>query len=316
MTVPDVVDVHVHFVRSQQQEKLVFPKAGWPDEWYGANPEGLDRWLRSEELAHIFAINFIDTHSIIDNRLARMTADERPAAEKELAAQMTERTASFNDWITDYCKTESRVTPFINIDIGAFYGDQQAMMDNLEKNIANGAKGVKIHPGLSRFFPNDERMWPVYERLQSAGLPVLSDSGSAGGRTPGSTVYGEPVNFIPVFEKFPRLKFIMAHLTTAYWDQRIDIAKRFPEIRYDISGGFYQPDGPMRARDANRCVPLADAARFLKTIGTDRCMFGTDAPGADVRAYIRVILGLDLTDGEKEQILGKNAREFVGLPKA
>ena len=314
MTVPDVVDVHVHFVRTAQQEKLVFPKPGWPDEWYGANPEGLDRWLRSEELAHIFAINFIDTHTIIDNRLARMSAAERPAAQKELAAQMTERTASFNDWICEYCATEKRVTPFINIDIGAFYDDQQAMMDNLEKNLAAGAKGVKIHPGLSRFFPNDERMWPVYERLQGAGIPILSDSGAAGRQT--GSVFGEPVNFAPVFEKFPRLRFIMAHLTTAYWDQRIDIAKRFPQVHFDISGAFAETNGPVRARDGNRNVPIEDAVRFLRTIGTDRVMFATDAPGADVRAYIRLILRLDLTDDEKEKILGRNAREFIGLPKA
>ena len=315
MTVPDVVDVHVHFVRTVQQEKVVFPKAGWPDEWYGANPEGFDRWLRSEELSHIFAINFIDTHTIIDNRLARLTPDERPAAEKELAEQMKERTSSFNEWICEYTKTEKRVTPFVNIDIGAFYDDEQMMMDELDKRLAEGAQGVKLHPGLGRFMPGDPRMFPVYERLQSAGIPILSDSGSAGGRTPGSTVYGEPINFYPVFEKFPRLRFIMAHLTTAYWDERIELAKRFPQVQFDISGGFYSPDGPMRARDGNRCVPLADAARFLKTIGTDRCMFATDAPGADVRAYIRIILGLPLTDGEKEQILSKNARDYLGVPK-
>jgi len=87
-------------------------------------------------------------------------------------------------------------------------------------------------------------------------------------------------------------------------------------VQFDVSGGFYAPDGPMRARDSNRNVPLADAARYLKTIGTDRCRFGTAAPGAGVRAYVRVILSFDPMDDDKEKILGRNAREFVGLPKA
>ena len=43
-------------------------------------------------------------------------------------------------------------------------------------------------------------------------------------------------------------------------------------------------------------------------------MFGTDAPGTEVRSYVRTIMGLDLTDAEKENILAKNARRFIGLP--
>ncbi|MEX2445740.1 MAG: amidohydrolase family protein [Dehalococcoidia bacterium] len=312
MSEPEVIDVHIHFTRSRAQEKIVFHKPGWPDEWYNCNPEGLDEYLDSEGLSHLFAINYIDINTIIDNRLARMAADDpqRPAAEEELRGQMTERVRQFNDWIVEYCKTEPRVTPFVNVDIGVFYGDQQAMMDELETRIEQGAKGVKIHPGLSRFYPADEKMTPLYERLQSAGIPILSDSGAAGARG-GRPVYGEPVNFAPVFEQFPRLRFIMAHLSTAFWDERVDIAKRFPQVQFDVSGGFYS--GTLRARDGQRNVPIEDATRFLRTIGTDRVMFGTDGPGADVRACIRQIMGLDLTDEEKEDILAKNARRFMDM---
>lgn len=314
MSVPEVIDVHVHYTRSRQQEKLVFNHPGWPDEWYNANPEGLETWFENEGLSHIFAINYIDINRIIDNRVARVKGTpEEAAARAELQPGMTERVKQFNDWIVEYCQTESRVTPFVNVDIGVFYGDQNAMMEELDKQLAAGAKGVKIHPGLSRFYPGDEKMFPLYEKLSQAGVPILSDSGSAGGREPGSTAYGEPDNFRPVFEKFPKLGFIMAHLTTAFWDERIALAKDFPHVQFDISGGFYQPNGNGRARDAHRCVPIEDAARYLKTIGTDRVMFGTDAPGSEVRGYVRTIMGLDLTDAEKENILAKNARNFICL---
>lgn len=315
MSVPEVIDVHVHYTRNRQQEKVVFNHPGWPDDWYNANPEGIDEWFATEGLSHIFAINYIDINRIIDNRVARLAkgSPEEAEARRDLQPQMTDRVRQFNEWVCDYAKTESRVTPFVNVDIGVFYGDQQGMMDELEARLAQGAKGVKIHPGLSRFYPADEKMFPLYERLSALGVPILSDSGSAGGREPGTIAYGEPDNFIPVFEKFPKLRFIMAHLTTAFWDERIAIAKRFPEVYYDISGGFYQPNGNGRARDAHRCVPIEDAARYLKTIGTDRCMFGTDAPGSEVRGYVRTIMGLDLTDTEKENILAKNARNFMDL---
>ena len=260
MSVPEVIDVHVHYTRNRQQEKVVFNHPGWPDEWYNANPEGISEWFREEGLSHIFAINYIDINRIIDNRVARLAPGSAEEAEARKDLQ------------------------------------------------------VKIHPGLSRFYPGDEKMFPLYEKLSSVGVPILSDSGAAGGKAPaGSGPYGEPVNFYPVFEKFPNLRFIMAHLTTAYWDERIELARRFPQVQFDISGGFFQPNGNGRARDAHRCVPIEDAARFLKTIGTDRCMFGTDAPGSEVRGYVRTIMGLDLSDTEKEDILAKNARRFIDL---
>lgn len=315
MSVPEVIDVHVHYTRNRQQEKVVFNHPGWPDEWYNANPEGISEWFREEGLSHIFAINYIDINRIIDNRVARLApgSAEEAEARKDLQVQMTDRVRQFNQWVCEYAASESRVTPFVNVDIGVFYGNQQAMMDELDERLAQGAKGVKIHPGLSRFYPGDEKMFPLYEKLSSLGVPMLSDSGSLGGREPGGIVWGQPQNFAPVFEKFPKLRFIMAHLTSAYWDERIDLAKRFPQVQFDISGGFYQPNGNGRARDAHRSVPIEDAARFLKTIGTDRCMFGTDAPGSEVRGYVRTVMGLDLSDTEKEDILAKNARRFIDL---
>ncbi len=133
MSEPDVIDVHIHLTRNRAQEKLVFAKPGWPDEWFNCNAEGLPQWLESEGVSHLFAINYIDVNAIIDNRLARMGTDnpERPAAEKELQKQMVDRVRQFNEWVVDYAKTESRVTPFAMVDIGIFFGDQQAMMDEM-----------------------------------------------------------------------------------------------------------------------------------------------------------------------------------------
>ena len=33
-TAYDIVDVHVHLCRGTDQEKVVFPRKGWPDDWY------------------------------------------------------------------------------------------------------------------------------------------------------------------------------------------------------------------------------------------------------------------------------------------
>jgi ribosomal protein L25 (general stress protein Ctc) len=43
------------------------------------------------------------------------------------------------------------------------------------------AKGVKLHPVVQEFEPNDPRMHPVYEACREMGLTVLSHTGSARG---------------------------------------------------------------------------------------------------------------------------------------
>ena len=39
MATPEVIDVHIHLARDTAQEKVVFSKSGYPDEWFWANPE-------------------------------------------------------------------------------------------------------------------------------------------------------------------------------------------------------------------------------------------------------------------------------------
>ncbi|HYL08335.1 MAG TPA: amidohydrolase family protein, partial [Candidatus Udaeobacter sp.] len=36
-----------------------------------------------------------------------------------------------------------------------------------------GLKGVKLHPSLQAFAPNEERHWPLYEKCQELGLITL-----------------------------------------------------------------------------------------------------------------------------------------------
>ena len=312
MTVPEVIDVHVHLTRDPAQEQLVFPKPGYPEEWYRANEPRAVSWMDAEGFSHIFMINYMDTNRIIANRLARMPgASEAEIGEMraQLREQNVERLRVFNAWACELGAREPRIIPFPCVDIGIFY-DVTVMMEELETNLAGGARGIKLHPGLGGFFPGDERMFPLYERLQEADIPILSDSGSLT-PAPEGGVYGEPLNFVPIFENFPRLRFIMAHAASAFWDERVIVAQRFPDVYFDLAGGFQSPS--QHARDAHRACPVEDAARLLRALGTHRVCWASDAPGDEAGPQLRNFMRIPLTDEERERILAKNAREFVGI---
>ncbi len=312
MTLPEVIDVHVHLTRDPAQERLVFPKPGYPDEWYRANEPRVIDWMDEEGFSHLFMINYMDTNRMIASRLARMpdaSGAELEGAREQLREENVERLRRFNAWCCELGAREPRLIPFPCVDIGIFY-DVTVMMEELETRLAEGARGIKLHPGLGHYFPADERMFLLYERLQEADVPVLSDTGALS-PAPEGGVYGQPLNFVPVFEQFPRLRFIMAHAASAFWDERVPIAERFPQVYFDLAGGFQGPGH--HARDGHRACPIDDAPRFLRAIGIDRVLWASDAPGHEAGPQLRSFMSIPLTDEERERILARNAREFIGL---
>lgn len=302
---PPIVDVHVHLMRTVAQERVVFPRPDYPDNWRWANEERVGAYLTSESIGAIVAVNYMVLPDMYDQR--RRRSPETP--DEEIWDDLRSRARDFNTWILEVHREDPRVVPFVCCDIGT-WRDTDALMEEIERCIGLGAMGVKMHPGLGRYFPGDGRMFPLYARLEEAGLPILSDTGSLRGG-PGDDVYGMPDHFLPVFERFARLRFIMAHMPSAYWDQRMRIAREHPQVLFDTAGGF--SEAQFRARDGYRACALEDAARVIREIGSERVLFGSDAPGHDQRPQVHQLLRAGLGDAELEQVLGGNARELLGL---
>ncbi len=302
---PAVIDVHVHLTRTVRQEKLVFPRTDYPDEWRWANEERVSEHLTAASIDAIVAVNYMVVPDMFEQRRAR----DPEAAEHEIWDELRGRVRDFNTWILDLHRADPRVIPFVCCDIGT-WRDTDSLMEELERCIGLGAIGVKMHPGLGRYFPGDTRMFPLYARLEEAGLPILSDTGSLR-RGPGEDVYGMPDHFLPVFERFQNLSFIMAHMPSAYWDQRLRIAREHPQVLFDTAGGFDEEG--YGARDGRRACTLSDAARIIRDIGVERVLFGSDAPSGDQRPQIHQLLRSGLGDGEVEAVLGGNARGLLEL---
>lgn len=302
---PNVIDVHVHLCRTAQQEAIVFPRRGLPLDWRWANGDACGEYMTRNDVEAIVGLNYMVVPEMFEQQRVR-----RPdASDDDIYELLRQRVRDFNSWTLERQAEDSRIRTFLCCDIGT-WGETELLMEELERGVALGARGVKMHPGLGRYFPADERMMPLYARLEELGLPILSDTGALRGG-PGDDIYGMPDHFIPVFERFPRLQFIMAHMPGAYWDQRIRIADRFPQVIFDTAGGFN--DGHFTCRDDRRACALEDAARLIRRLGVERVLFGSDAPGADQQPQILQLLRSGLTDRELDLVLVDNARPVLGL---
>jgi predicted TIM-barrel fold metal-dependent hydrolase len=308
----EVIDAHVHLWRTLDQEKRALPLPGRRDHDRWGTPEAAIRLMDRCGISKLVFLNVLPTLEMIEAGMRKLPADADDSVRREeadrLRLEMAERVRRQNTWACEVGAAHERLVPFIGVQklLGA-----EGCAEEVRRGLALGAKGVKLQPGMNGFFPTDPDLWPLYETAQANGVPILTDSGTYGRRAPDGDDYGRPENFAEVLESFPRLTLVMAHFASAYWDERVELARRFPNLHFDVSGGF--GSAAIAARDDRRALAEEDAVRVLRKVGVERFLFGTDGPSVMPQPYIEQIGRLDLTDDERASLLAGNARRLYRL---
>lgn len=176
-------------------------------------------------------------------------------------------------------------------------------IEELEHKYKWGMKGLKIHPVAQGFAPDDERMWPVYEWMVKHELPLTAHSGI---NVDEKSCFGEPERWLPVLEEFKDLKLILAHLGNGFWDQTIEIADKYQGVMFDTAIAISQIKGPKTLDDTG-------AVDMIRTIGSDRILFGSDYPWINPLKDIERIKNLYIAEEDKKLILGGNAEKLFNL---
>jgi predicted TIM-barrel fold metal-dependent hydrolase len=322
-----IIDTHVHLVRTQDEEREYVPIQGRRARDRYGTPERVSEymdWLGISNMVLLALIPRQYRSPLVEKaKLLELATPQNREQIRAFSQQIAPFIRDMNEWSCNVGKRFPRLHPFICISDDL--GDAQAMVDELILRVSQGAKGVKIHPGMFSFFPGDERYWPMYKKCQELGLPVVSDSGPfphsailathslhVALHTPTTHIdYGEPKNFSPVLQAFPRLNLVLAHLGSAWWDERVELAQRFTNVYFDTSQGFAAVD--RITLNPHRSLAEEDAVRIIRKIGIQRVMFGSDFPPLDHQPQLEQILRLPLTDEEKRLILSENARRIMAI---
>jgi predicted TIM-barrel fold metal-dependent hydrolase len=135
-----------------------------------------------------------------------------------------------------------------------------------------GFRGLKLHPCIQEFFPNDERVYPIYKTMQDYGLPVLMHTGGLG-IPPFRDAFGRPGLLDDVACRHPDLAILMGHAGRIWYDETAMLLRKHSSMYADISTNM--------GRAENRISgPLEWLLTRVKIwAGSfDRILFGSDYP--------------------------------------
>ena len=169
-----------------------------------------------------------------------------------------------------------------------------------------GARGLKLHPSVQRFLPNDPVHYPLYETAAARRLPVIVHTGQTGigaGLPGGRGIklrYSDPMLLDDVAADFPDLVLVLAHPSVPWQDAAISIATHKANVFIDLSGWSPKYFPPQLVRAAGG--PLKR-----------KLLFGSDYPALTPDRWLADFAGLDLKDDVRQLILKDNAIHAFGL---
>ena len=99
-----------------------------------------------------------------------------------------------------------------------------------------GFKGLKLYPTYQHFFPNQNDVYPIYEKALELNIPVMFHTGSSIYKH-SKLKYGDPLYLDEVAADFPDLKIVMAHSGRGFWyDKAFFISRIHKNLYMEISG--------------------------------------------------------------------------------
>jgi predicted TIM-barrel fold metal-dependent hydrolase len=306
MTNYDVIDAHVHTYKTPEIGLQAL--SGFDASGCCGTPEELVPIMQDAGVRQAVQCNMTPARSMFEAALGEIPADQVEAARPALLEKISDRIRRRNEWTCQMAQEQPGLVAFLSVD--PIMG-QEAMLTELLDRIDNlGARGLKIHPGEGRFFPDDPSLGPIYEAMVERSLPVISHGGLDIANPNPS--YTRPAAFAGVAQQYPDLKLVIAHLGNNFFDESVQMAAKYPNIFFDTSAVIPgDKDGEPLIKD--NALSNTGAVELIRKIGVERVMFGSDYPWFHPLWDLKRFLKLDFSKDEKQALLAGNAERILGL---
>jgi len=174
-------------------------------------------------------------------------------------------------------------------------------------------KGLKLFPAYNHVSLNDKRMYPLFDKAQQMGIPVLIHTGWT--HVPLAMMeWQRPTLLDEVANAFPNLRIIMGHAGFQWVYEALMLMKKHKNLYGDFAGWHDLPTHY-----------IAQVFSFAKSQGLmDRLLWGVDFPHwdhkSDIEKYSKLVAFTKkheiepmITKEDLSLFFGENARKIVKI---
>jgi uncharacterized protein len=224
------------------------------------------------------------THAVNNNTRGLMFGDFQAAVDEDIDL---------------FAKTGGRIMSYFS-----FNPNQSNVCLNLIKKYYDGRifKGIKIHPSWHMVSGDDELFEAVWRYASENGIILISHSWDISLTNPVQEL-SFPAKFQKYLAKYPDVRFICAHSGGRYKGivAAVNLAQQYRNMYLDTAGDIY----------ANGYIEYA-----VRSLGSEKILFGSDYGMMDQRNMLGVVLGADISTADRDNILYHNAANLFGIAAA
>lgn len=225
----------------------------------------------------------------LDGKISSLLSSmDRCGIEKSVVCSIATKPAQF-DSILKWSKEikSERIIPF-----PSFHPDDPKLLERISEIKKEGFKGIKLHPYYQEFYLDEERLFPMYERICDENLILVLHTGF-------DIAFplirrADPKKIAMVMEKFPGLKMVTTHLGS--W-------KDWQEVKRHIIGKEIY----MEISFSIELLKKEKARELILTHPKEYILFGSDSPWTDQKETYYLLKGLQLGNELEALIFRKNA---------
>ncbi len=183
------------------------------------------------------------------------------------------------------------------IGFGSIHPFSRNLEERLERQIALGAQGIKVHPAVQLVGPEHPRAQKLYRLCGKRSLPVLWHCGPVDIETRMGRKLSQVKRYREPIEKCPETTFILGHSGALQMEEALELAMEFPNVYLELS-----------------CQGLPNIRKILASASPERLLFGTDWPFYHQAPGIAKILMASENDEElRRAVFSENAIRLFGL---
>jgi predicted TIM-barrel fold metal-dependent hydrolase len=302
----EVIDAHVHTYKTPDIGRQAL--SGFNVSGCCGTPEELTGLMARAGIQQAVQCNMTPAKTMLEASLASIPAEQVESSRPALVEKISGRIKRRNEWTCQMAQAQKSLVAFLSLD--PIMGQDEMVAELQDKIDRRGARGLKIHPGEGRFFPDHPSLAPIYEFMEKRGLAVISHGGRDIANPDPN--YTRPATLAKIAARYPKLNLVIAHLGKDFFDETVQVAQMHANVFFDTSAVIPGDEAGQPMQDISS-LSDQEAVSLIRKIGIDRVMFGSDYPWFNPLWDLKRFLKLDFTNAEKKALLVDNAKRILGL---